>query len=75
MSSQSGALGLAILSTLAASRSSAASGTEAAKLVEGFHYAFAGSAIFLLAGLAALMALLRPRDVEQIEQETATASA
>ena len=55
-----GALGLAILSTLAASRSSAANGTDAAKPSRGFHYAFAGSAIFLLAGLAALMGAAAP---------------
>src|SRR5712691_6561755 len=43
-----GALGLAILSTIAASRS----GSDPIKvdLVDGFHYAFAGSALFVLGG-------------------------
>src|SRR5204863_4732778 len=63
-----GALGLAILSTLAASRTH---GTSSADLVSGFHAAFAGSALFVLAGLVALVLMLRREDVEGIEQETA----
>jgi MFS family permease len=70
-----GALGLAILSTIAASRTNAAHGTEAANLVHGFHYAFAGSAVFLLAGLASLVVLLRQHHVAKIEQEAVTAGA
>jgi MFS family permease len=61
-----GAVGLAILSTVAASRSSAG-GQEA--LVEGFHWAFAGGVLFVLAGLVALLALLRKQHVERIEAE------
>jgi EmrB/QacA subfamily drug resistance transporter len=61
-----GALGLAILSTLAASRTHSDS---PAQLVRGFHWAFAGSAIFVLAGLVALVTMLRQRDVARIEQE------
>jgi MFS family permease len=61
-----GALGLAILSTLAASRSSAGS---AEALVEGFHWAFGGGVVFILGGLVVLLALLRRRHVERIEAE------
>jgi MFS family permease len=71
-----GALGLAILSTIAASHTK----TDAAvQLVRGFHWAFAGSAAFVLAGLVALVTMLRQRDVARIEQEAtaevATAAA
>jgi MFS family permease len=59
-----GALGLAILSTLAASRSP---GSDKAALVHGFHWAFAGGAGFVLAGLVVLLLLLRRRDVERIQ--------
>jgi EmrB/QacA subfamily drug resistance transporter len=70
-----GALGLAILSTAAAGRSAPIDGDAAAGLVNGFHYAFAGSAIFLLAGLVVMLAMLRARHVERIEAEAATAAA
>jgi hypothetical protein len=59
-----GALGLAILSTLAAGRTT---GTGAASLVHGFHYAFGGAAAFVLGGLVLLVLLLRKRDVERIQ--------
>jgi MFS family permease len=59
-----GALGLAVLSTLAASRSP---GTTKAELVHGFHWAFAGGAGFVLAALVLLVVLLRRRDVERIQ--------
>jgi EmrB/QacA subfamily drug resistance transporter len=61
-----GALGLAILSTVAASRSSAGS---AEALVNGFHWAFAGGVLFVLAGLVVLLALLRRHHVARIEAE------
>jgi EmrB/QacA subfamily drug resistance transporter len=61
-----GALGLAILSTIAASHTSSGS---PAQLVRGFHWAFAGSAAFVLAGLVALVLMLRQRDVERIEHQ------
>ena len=68
-----GALGLAILSTFAASATTGDHGaSKSAALVEGFHVAFAGGAIFILAGLVALLALLRRRHVEGIEAEAAT---
>jgi EmrB/QacA subfamily drug resistance transporter len=61
-----GALGLAILSTIAASHT--VNGSPA-QLVRGFHWAFAGSAAFVLAGLVALLLMLRQRDVERIEYQ------
>ena len=61
-----GALGLAILSTVAASRSSVGS---AEALVNGFHWAFAGGVVFILTGLVVLLALLRRHHVAQIEAE------
>ncbi len=69
-----GALGLAILSTIAAGHSAPLHGDELAGLVHGFHYAFAGSSLFVLAGLVALVAMLRARHVEGIEAEAATAA-
>src|SRR6185437_13173207 len=62
-----GALGLAILSTLAASKSSQATGIPAEKLVTGFHWAFAGGAVFVAAALVTMLALLRKRHVARIE--------
>jgi EmrB/QacA subfamily drug resistance transporter len=71
-----GALGLAILSTLAASRTSNAVGvSQSQALVDGFHVAFAGGAAFVLAGLVALLALLRRSDVERIEAAASVESA
>jgi sugar phosphate permease len=62
-----GALGLAILSTVAASHTA---DDSAAELVNGFHWAFAGSAVFLLGGILALLTMLRQKDVERIEQQS-----
>ena len=59
-----GALGLAILSTIAASKTH---GGSPAQLVHGFHYAFAGGAVIVLLGLAVMVALLRKRHVAKIE--------
>jgi EmrB/QacA subfamily drug resistance transporter len=65
-----GALGLAILSTFAASKTSSEHGaSKAAALVDGFHVAFAGGAAFVLAALVAFVLLLRRRDVERIQAE------
>jgi EmrB/QacA subfamily drug resistance transporter len=67
-----GALGLAILSTIATSKTTdvleslggqPSQGETASALVDGFHLAWLGSALFLLAGAVLLLALLRRRDV------------
>ena len=68
-----GALGLAILSTVAASRTAHVGGSDAEALVAGFHWAFAGGAMFVAAALVALVALLRKRHVARIETEAAQA--
>jgi len=69
-----GALGLAILSTLAASKTTAAGGaTDPEALVTGFHWAFAGGAAFVIGGLGVMLALLRRRHVARIEAEAAPA--
>ena len=64
-----GALGLAILSTVAASRTSHLGGNGPAALVGGFHYAFAGSVLFVLAGLGVFGAMLRQHHVATIEAD------
>ena len=65
-----GALGLAILSTLATSQTSdsLAGGTDDAHaLVEGFHIAYIAGAAFLAAGAVLLALMLKRSDVEQID--------
>jgi len=64
-----GALGLAVLSTLAASHTSSAGGSTAHGLVVGFHWAFAGGAVAMVVALALMMALLRQRHVARIEAQ------
>jgi EmrB/QacA subfamily drug resistance transporter len=64
-----GALGLAILSTLAAGRTSAAGGGTKHALVTGFHWAFGGGAAFVLSALVVMLVLLRQRHVARIEAE------
>jgi EmrB/QacA subfamily drug resistance transporter len=64
-----GALGLAILSTLATSKMSSAGGTETEALVTGFHWAFAGGAVIMIAALGVMLALLRKRHVARIEEQ------
>ena len=67
-----GALGLAILSTIAASKTTAAGGpTDPQALVTGFHWAFAGGALFVSAGLVTMLVLLRRQHVARIEAEAA----
>jgi EmrB/QacA subfamily drug resistance transporter len=71
-----GALGLAILSTLAASKTTSAGGaTDPEALVTGFHWAFAGGAAFVVAGLVTMLVLLRRRHVARIEAEAVAAPA
>ena len=67
-----GALGLAALSTLAASKTSSAGGSPTQALVVGFHWAFAAAAVVMIAALAVMIALLRSRDVARIEQQAAS---
>jgi EmrB/QacA subfamily drug resistance transporter len=62
-----GALGLAILSTIAANRTAHLSGSQAGTLVGGFHWAFAGGAAFVAVALVAMLALLRKEHVARIE--------
>jgi predicted MFS family arabinose efflux permease len=75
-----GALGLAVLSTLAADKTAsvlsglghAPSGSErAAALTDGFQVAFTGGAILMLAGLVMLVLLIRPADVANVNPEAA----
>src|SRR5690242_6287137 len=67
-----GALGLAILSTIATSKTASAGGTSTEALVVGFHWAFGVGAVIMLAALVVMLSLLRRRDVERIEQEAAS---
>jgi len=67
-----GALGLAVLSTLAASKTHAAGGASQQALVVGFHWAFGVGAIVTLAALAVMVALLRKRHVARIEAQAAS---
>ena len=75
-----GALGLAILSTVAADRTDEVLGEltgrpgpaeRAAALLEGFDTAFVAAAILLLIGAAVLLATLRRADVVNIDTEAA----
>jgi EmrB/QacA subfamily drug resistance transporter len=67
-----GALGLAVLSTLATSKSSSAGGTQLHALVVGFHWAFAAGAAVMVAALAVMVGLLRARHVARIEEQAAS---
>jgi hypothetical protein len=71
-----GALGLAILSTLAVDRTTdylgglpgaptAADQGEA--LVTGFHAAFLGGALFFVAGIIVMLTMLKARDVAEVD--------
>ena len=67
-----GALGLAILSTVAASHTD---GKTSAALVHGFHYAFVGAAVLVSLSLVVFVALLRKRHVATIEADVETEPA
>jgi EmrB/QacA subfamily drug resistance transporter len=67
-----GALGLAVLSTLAASKTGSAGGSTAHSLVVGFHWAFAAGAVVMIAALATMVLLLRSRHVARIEEQAAS---
>jgi len=65
-----GALGLAILSSLAASRTSSAhEATHAAALVDGFQLAFLVGAGLMLAAVVVIVAMIRGRHVESINAD------
>jgi EmrB/QacA subfamily drug resistance transporter len=59
-----GALGLAILTTIAAGQTN---GSSAVEQVHGFHYAFAGAGVLVALSLVVMLALLRKRHVARIE--------
>jgi EmrB/QacA subfamily drug resistance transporter len=65
-----GALGLAILSTLATSKTPSV-GSPTANLVTGFHWAFGAGAVAMVVALGVMVALLRSRHVSQIEEQAA----
>jgi MFS family permease len=67
-----GALGLAVLSTIAASKTLSAGGSPTHALVIGFHWAFAVGAVVMIGALVVLLVLLRQRDVARIEQLAAS---
>jgi EmrB/QacA subfamily drug resistance transporter len=65
-----GALGLAILSTLATSKTPSV-GSPTANLVTGFHWAFGAGAVAMVVALGVMVTLLRSRHVAQIEEQAA----
>jgi EmrB/QacA subfamily drug resistance transporter len=67
-----GALGLAVLSTLATSKSASAGGSPANALVVGFHWAFAAGAVAMVVALGVMIAALRARHVARIEAQAAS---
>jgi EmrB/QacA subfamily drug resistance transporter len=72
-----GSLGLAILATLAASRTSSvahSAGSHAAALVSGYQVAFAAAAVMLGAGGLILATALRRRHLEGIELDATPSS-
>jgi EmrB/QacA subfamily drug resistance transporter len=68
-----GALGLAVLTTIAVGHTS--DPTSLPSVVHGWHYAFAGAAVFVAASLVVFLALLRKRHVARIEAEVETEPA
>jgi EmrB/QacA subfamily drug resistance transporter len=66
-----GALGLAVLSTLATSKTPSV-GSTTSNLVTGFHWAFGAGAVAMVVGLGVLVAMLRSRHVAQIEAQAAS---
>jgi MFS family permease len=67
-----GALGLAVLSTIATAHAKSAGGSQLHAAVTGFHWAFAIGAVVTLAALAVLVALLRRHHVSGIEEQAAS---
>jgi EmrB/QacA subfamily drug resistance transporter len=65
-----GALGLAVLSTLAASKTPA--NPVKSDLVTGFHWAFGAGAVVMVVALGVMVAMLRSHHVAEIEAQAAT---
>jgi MFS family permease len=65
-----GALGLAILTTVAVGHTSDPNSLP--DVVHGWQYAFGGAAVLVAASLVVFLALLRKRDVTRIEAEART---
>ena len=72
-----GSLGLAVLSSLAATRTADVIGEvgKAQAQVDGFHVAFWGASILLAAGVVVFVAMLRRRHVAGVEVDAAPAAA
>jgi EmrB/QacA subfamily drug resistance transporter len=66
-----GALGLAILSTLATSKTPSV-GSPTANLVTGFHWAFGAGAVAMVVALGVMVAMLRSRHVAKIQEQAAS---
>jgi len=66
-----GALGLAVLSTLATSKTPSINPTTT-DLVTGFHWAFGAGAVAMVVGLGVMVAMLRSHHVAEIEAQAAT---
>jgi EmrB/QacA subfamily drug resistance transporter len=66
-----GALGLAVLSTLATSKTPSV-GSPTANLVTGFHWAFGAGAVVMVVALGVMVAMLRSRHVAKIEAQAAS---
>jgi EmrB/QacA subfamily drug resistance transporter len=66
-----GALGLAILSTLATSRTASAGGSTASALVAGWHVAFLGGAVLMGSAFLLILLVLRRRHVAHLDLDPA----
>ena len=67
-----GALGLAVLATLAADKTASVAGDAwiaASAIVEGFQVAFLGASILMLVGVVLLASLVRRSDVANVSPE------
>ena len=69
-----GALGLAVLATLAADKTASVAGSmdRASAIVEGFQVAFLGASILMLVGVVLLAAIVRRSDVANVSPEPGT---
>jgi EmrB/QacA subfamily drug resistance transporter len=66
-----GALGLAVLATLAADKTASVAGSmdQASAIVEGFQVAFLGASILMLVGVVLLASLVRRSDVANVSPD------